>query len=51
MEWSVAGLTGNKVPLGEALGEGCQPVVGIFASWGCIVKEFGSWFVKVSFLK
>ena len=34
---SVAGLAGNKVPLGEALGEGCRPVARIFASWGCIV--------------
>lgn len=57
--WSVAGLAGSKVPLGEALGEACQPVARIFASWGCIVRVsnmevgggFGSWFVKVSFLK
>lgn len=59
MGWSVAGLAGNKLPLGEALEEACQPVAGIFASWGCIVHVskmevgggFGSWFAKVSFLK
>lgn len=39
--WSVAGLAGTKVPLGEGLGEACQPVVGMFAPGGCVVCVIG----------
>lgn len=54
----MAGLAGNKVPLGEGLGEGCQPAVGIFAPRGYIIcvsetewEEGSDLSAKISFPK